>query len=152
MHATPDVLAPSVATLRAVTAPFQVSGAGADDVATHIVQTIQLQAIQGGGEAIIRLEPSHFGELSVAVRVEGGEVVARLEAAQPAVREWLQANQMSLRQGLADHSLTLSRLEVAAPPSDGRHSSQPQGQHANRQGQPRRQPRKPTDPTFELDA
>ena len=52
------------------------------------------------GEAHIRLQPDQFGQLSVSLRVESGQVVARLEADAPAVREWLQANHATLRSAL----------------------------------------------------
>ena len=41
----------------------------------------------------ITLEPQHFGELTVSLRVRWGQVVARLQADTPVIREWLQANQ-----------------------------------------------------------
>ena len=79
----------------------------------QIVQAIRLQWSRGVGEAHIRLDPEQFGDLTVSLRVERGQVVARLQADAPAVREWLQTNQHALHDGLAEHDLTLDRLEVA---------------------------------------
>jgi len=89
--------------------------------AAQIVQAIRLQWSQGGGEAHIRLQPEHFGEMTVSVKVDQGIVTARLQAEQPVAREWLQANQAQLRQALSTHNLTLERLEIAEPPAETRH-------------------------------
>jgi flagellar hook-length control protein FliK len=99
----------------------------------QIVQAIRLVWSRGIGEATIRLEPRHFGDLSVSLRVEQGHVALRLTAEVAAVRDWLQTNQAALRQGLADQHLTLDRLEVA-PSESGRHES------ARRDRQDERQP------------
>jgi flagellar hook-length control protein FliK len=83
--------------------------------ADQIVQALRLQLTRDGGEAHIKLDPQQFGDVSVRVRVEQGQVVARVEAEAAVVREWLQANQHVLRQSLAGQQLTLDRLEVNAP-------------------------------------
>jgi hypothetical protein len=114
--ATPAVvfpISPGPIVIGPVTAP------GLPDVpAPHnvdrIVQTIRLAWARGVGDAQIRLEPGRFGDLTVSLRVEHGQVIARLQSDVPAVREWLQANQATFRQGLADHHLDLNRLEVVA--------------------------------------
>lgn len=99
--------------------------------ADQVVQALRLQWARGVGEAHIRLQPDQFGQLSVSLRVEAGQVVARLEADVPAVREWLQANQGSLRVALADHHLELDRLEVSEPVAD------PDARRENRDDRPR---------------
>lgn len=81
----------------------------------QIVQSLRLQWAQGGGDALIKLDPQHFGELRIALKVERGQVSARLEAEAPVVREWLQTNQAALKGALAEQNLTLERLEVTAP-------------------------------------
>jgi flagellar hook-length control protein FliK len=87
------------------------------DLATQIVQSLRMQWTAGGGTAQIQLEPSHLGEMTISLHVsQTGEVDARLEAASPVVREWLQTNQQALKSALAEHHLTLDRLEVAEPP------------------------------------
>ncbi|MEO8071029.1 MAG: flagellar hook-length control protein FliK, partial [Acidobacteriota bacterium] len=121
----------------------------AESPAAQIVQSIRMQVAQGVGEATIQLSPRYFGDLSVSVRVEDGEVVARLQASQAGVREWLHANQSSLRQGLAEHNLTLTRLEVTDQPAESRDSRPSDGQQPQGGRRPRQQPRKPTDATFE---
>jgi flagellar hook-length control protein FliK len=115
-----------------------------EETATQIVQAIRLQVTQSGGEATIRLEPKHFGELSITVRVEQGQVNARLQAESPVVREYLQSHQNLLRDSLADQQLTLGKFEVAEPPAESRHgerrSSEERAFAGDRQPQRRRQP------------
>ena len=120
--------------------------------ADQIVQTIRMQWARGGGEAHIRLEPQQFGDLTVSVRVDQGQVVARLSADTPVIREWLQANQQLLRQSLAEHNLTLSKLEVSEPGNEPRHGTSRNSQEqASREGKPARRPKSPdTGETFEI--
>jgi flagellar hook-length control protein FliK len=99
-------------------------------LADQIVQSLRLQLTSGGGEAQLRLRPEYLGELTVKVVVEDGVVSARLEAAAPAVREWVERHEGVLRQALADHGLSLDTLSVheSAPADDAnqtfeRHSS-----------------------------
>jgi flagellar hook-length control protein FliK len=101
-----------------------------DSTAAQIVQTLRLVATGDGGEARITLDPNQFGQLSVSVRVEHGQVVARVEADQPIVREWLQSNQNQLRHQLAGQQLTLDRLEVREP-SESEPSARERREHAN---------------------
>jgi hypothetical protein len=123
----------------------------APETVDQIVQAIRLVWSRGVGEAQIRLQPDHLGEMSVSIRVEHGQVIARLQSDVPAVREWLQGNHAALRQGLADHNLSLDRFEVVAsedadrtPPRDQRDS--------RRDDDPRpRRPRRPSpDHVFDI--
>jgi len=79
----------------------------------QIVQSLRLQAIQGGGEARVHLRPEYLGELTVRVQVQNGVVTARLEAEVPAVREWIERHEVSLRQALGEHGLTLEALIIS---------------------------------------
>jgi hypothetical protein len=113
------------------------------ETANQIVQSLKLQWARGGGEAEIRLEPHHLGELKIALKVEDGRVNARLEAEAPVVREWLQTNQSLLKQSLAEQHLTLEGLEVVEPKetrdADRRErESAREGQPRGRQGRRRR--------------
>ncbi len=87
------------------------------ETATQIVQAIRMQMMRDGGEAHIRLDPRQFGDMTVRIRVDHGQVTARVEADAPVVREWLQNNQHVLRQNLAGQHLTLDRLDVREPPA-----------------------------------
>lgn len=86
-----------------------------DTTVQDLVQSLRLRVLDGGGEATIRLEPQHFGDVRVSLRVDDGQVVARVVAESSAVRDWLQNNQSWLRAQLAEQQLTLDRLEVREP-------------------------------------
>ena len=122
--------------------------------AAQIVQTIQLAWFRHGGEARITLDPEQFGDLSVAMRVDRGVVVARLQADAPQVREWLHANVDTLRAGLAEHHLRLDHLEIAATDdargSENSEAGQRHGNHPS--SHPRRSRRHRPDQMFEIDA
>jgi flagellar hook-length control protein FliK len=115
---------------RASTTNAAAAHALPESTAAQIVQTLRLVATADGGEARITLDPNQFGQLSVSVRVEHGQVVARVEADQPVVREWLQSNQNQLRHQLASQQLTLDRLEVREP-SESESSARERREHAN---------------------
>jgi flagellar hook-length control protein FliK len=115
-----------------------------EETANQIVQAIRLQITRHGGEATIRLEPKHLGELSITVRVDQGQVSARLQAESPVVREYLQSHQNLLRDSLADQQLTLGKFEVTEPPAEARsgdrRSPEERAFSGDRQQQRRRQP------------
>ena len=50
--------------------------------------------------------------MTVSLRVEQGNVEARITAGNPVVAEWLQANHDSLRESLQASGLTLDHLHV----------------------------------------
>jgi len=148
--------APAVTTLDTVDVP----AAMARDIDTHvpaqIVQSIRLQAINGGGEAIIRLNPDYLGEVVVAVKVEQGSVIAALQAETPAVRQWAERNESVLRQALAEQGLQLDRLTVADKGSEtetereGGHESREDAREKDSQQQPRRRRPQSDEATFEV--
>ena len=122
-------------------------------VPTQIVQAIHTQWSQGVGTARVTLQPDYLGSLSIDIRVDRGNVTAVLDASNSAVRQWIEGHEPLLRQGLADHGLTLDRLIVnkdqEPQPSTSDDGRQGQGQGDD---QPRRRrPRPtPTDQTFEV--
>ena len=81
-----------------------------------MVQAIRLHAIQGGGEARVRLRPEYLGEVVIAVKVEHGVVTASVHAATAEVRQWTQANEPLLRQALVEQGLHLERLTISGEP------------------------------------
>lgn len=137
-----------------VVAPEAVEAAVATELPAQVVQSIRIKAIDGGGEAIVRLRPDYLGELVVAVKVENGAVIAALQSEVPAVRKWVENNEATLRQALAEHGLQLARLTVSdeAPTAEGGergHRDQKEHQDES-QPQPRRQRKAAPDATFEV--
>lgn len=103
---------------------------------TPIVDAIRVQAGKGDGQVRLRLNPEFLGDVTVDVRVNGGTVVASVQAANADVREWLRTNEAVLRQTLADQGLHLERFVIAeeeTPP--GR--EQPDQQHESASDQQR---------------
>lgn len=90
------------------------------ELADQIVQSLRLHATSGGGEARVQLRPEYLGELTIRLVVDDGVVTARVEAELPAVREWIERHEVSLRQALGEHGLTLDALNV----SDGGQSEE----------------------------
>jgi flagellar hook-length control protein FliK len=78
----------------------------------QIVQAMRVQMRNGIGEARVQLEPEHLGAVTVALRIERGQVTATINAETPAVRQWLDSHQSVLRDALAEHGLQLTRFVV----------------------------------------
>lgn len=109
----------------------------------QIVQSLRLHMTSGGGEARVHLRPEYLGELTVRVVVDNGVVTARLEAEVPAVREWIERHEVSLRQALGEHGLTLDALIVSdtaeGEEAAARDPRQPRDEEAD---EPRARPRR----------
>ena len=150
-HPTPVAVAPHQAAAVTVRTdgpgltPGSASSPVDNELPDQIVQSLKLQATQGGGEARVLLRPEYLGELTVRVVVEHGVVTARLEADVPAVREWIERHEGSLRQALGEHGLKLEELVVSdkaerrdadgrdrEPHSDGRDRDEPSPQRRRR--------------------
>jgi flagellar hook-length control protein FliK len=82
------------------------------ETAQRLVQSLRMQFLRGGGDAVVQLRPEHLGAVTVSLRVEQGSVAAHVTAADPVVAEWLRAHQDSLRDGLQANGLTLDRLSI----------------------------------------
>jgi flagellar hook-length control protein FliK len=82
------------------------------DVTMQLVQSMRMQFRDGIGEAILKLKPEHLGAVSISLRVENGGLKANVQADMPAVRQWLESQQDTLRSALADHGLRLDRFDV----------------------------------------
>ena len=94
-----------------------------------LVQTMRVQVRQGIGDAVVRLKPEHLGEISIRLHVEQQNVSAVIRAEVPAVRQWLEQNEASLRQNLSQHGLQLDKFvvredESRREPSDSREELQ----------------------------
>ena len=123
-------------------------------VRTPIVNAIKVQADNGNGQVRLRLNPEFLGEVSVDVRVNGGSVVASVQASSADVREWLRTNEAMLRQTLADQGLHLERLvigEEEAQPGKEPPDHQQRDGSSDRQREWERRSRRPRDTgTFEV--
>jgi flagellar hook-length control protein FliK len=121
----------------------------------QIVQAIQLQSRSGIGEARLTLQPEYLGDVTIVLRVEDGGVTAHVSAAAADVRAWLGTNEAILRQGLAEHGLTLNRLVVSDQPADTSRDTKdgttPRQQQPEQHETPQQRPRpRPDNSTFEI--
>jgi flagellar hook-length control protein FliK len=116
--------------------------AEAQVVVPQIVKAISLQWKQGLGEARIRLEPEHLGEVRVSLRVQAGAVTAVVTAENPAVQAWIETGQQELKNALGEQGLRLQRFEVVVDPEGRRQSPEappdaaPRRQRRNSSGVP----------------
>jgi flagellar hook-length control protein FliK len=118
------------------------------DVALQIVQSLRVQFRDGIGEAVLRLKPEHLGSVAISLRIEDGGLKASVQAELPAVRQWLESQQDTLRSALAEHGLRLDRFDVEP---DGQRQASPEDhpERAPRKRQVRRSPQT-EQPVFEV--
>jgi flagellar hook-length control protein FliK len=112
-----------------------------------MVQTMRVMVRDTVSEATVHLHPEHLGEVTIQVRVDGKNVSAIVNAESAGVREWMQGQESTIRNGLSEHGLQLDRLVVQR---DGRQDRRQQGQP--QQGPRRRRGRDDADAqqTFEV--
>ena len=105
-------------------APLPSPGAGAlaadEQIANlqRMVQTMRVMVRETVSQATVRLRPEHLGEVTIDVRVDGTSVSAVIHSESANVREWMQGQESTLRNGLSEHGLHLEKLQVQR---DGRH-------------------------------
>jgi len=139
------------ATLNAagLTRPAQVTLPNEAATAQSIVQTLRLQAANGGGTAVITLTPKYLGAVTVSLRVSEGAVTATLQAENASVRMWMEANAPLLKEGLAERGLTLAEIVVAEPHEQHRQAEDQPRRHADERG-PTRRFRRREESSFEV--
>jgi flagellar hook-length control protein FliK len=111
LHRQPQAPA-TAASAPTAAVPDQAAAAPDGDTALQIVQAMRLQFRDGIGDAVVRLKPGHLGEVSISLRVDHQSVSATVHAEVPAVRQWLESQESSLRSGLADQGLHLEKFVV----------------------------------------
>jgi flagellar hook-length control protein FliK len=84
----------------------------ASDNVDRVVQSMQVGVKSGVMEATVRLRPEYLGDVTIQLRVEGSGVTAIVRAEAPAVRQWLESQEQTIRSGLAEHGLELTRLVI----------------------------------------
>jgi len=117
------------------------------DVALQIVQSMRMQFRDGIGEAVLTLKPEHLGSVSISLRVENGGLKANVQAEMPAVRQWLESQQDTLRSALAEQGLRLDRFDVE--PDAQRQQADDQGQREQSRKR-QAQKREAEQPVFEV--
>ncbi len=133
------LLASSAGNPEAPRASSSLSAETGEQVSSQVVQSLRTQLRGGIGEAVVRLRPEFLGEVTITIRVERGAVEASVKAELPAVREWLEAQEATVRQNLSEQGLSLTRLRVEP---DGERQPGQGGEEPHPQGRQPRQPRK----------
>jgi flagellar hook-length control protein FliK len=96
----------------------------AENVA-RLVQSMRVLVRDGVSEATVHLRPEHLGDVRIAIRLDGRTVLATVHAESAGVREWLHAQESTLRAGLAERGLDLDRLVVERDPRHERREPPP---------------------------
>ena len=119
------------------------------DMTLQIVQSMRMQFRDGIGEAVLRLKPEHLGSVSISLRVENGGLKANVQADIPAVRQWLESQQDTLRSALAEHGLRLDRFDVEPDAQRQQAGDNPRDEQSTRRRQ-RRRIAQDDEPVFEV--
>jgi len=119
------------------------------DVTLQIVQSMRMQFRDGIGEAVLKLKPEHLGAVSISLRVENGGLKANVQADMPAVRQWLESQQDTLRNALAEHGLRLDRFDVEPDGQRQQAGENPRDEPSTRRRQQRRTAQN-DEPVFEV--
>jgi hypothetical protein len=90
------------------------------DVASQIVRAAHLQWRDGVGEARLRLNPEHLGEVTITLRVEQGAVFASIRAESQATLQAIQARQQELQAALEAQGLHLDHFVTSADADEQR--------------------------------
>ena len=119
------------------------------DVTLQLVQSMRMQFRDGIGEAVLRLKPEHLGSVSISLRVENGGLKANVQADMPAVRQWLESQQDTLRSALAEQGLRLDRFDVEPDAQRQQADDQARDEQSTRRRRPRRTAQD-EEPVFEV--
>lgn len=78
----------------------------------QVVRGLALALRQGGGSVTMKMHPENLGTVTVRLRVDGGEVRARLETTEESARRLLMDSTDELRAALEARGLRVERIEV----------------------------------------
>jgi flagellar hook-length control protein FliK len=126
---------------------------GTDADAQQVIRSMRLQWNGSVGEAQLRLQPEHLGQVLVSVRVDQGNVSATLHADSATAQQWIQTHEQELRQALQDQGLRVTQFQVTSNSDDRSQGDQPQrGQQQDDQqpARPRTERTDPNAPKFEV--
>jgi flagellar hook-length control protein FliK len=78
-----------------------------------IIHNAQLLASKGGGEMHMTLKPDHLGEIQLKVAMEGNHVNVQMVTERGEVKKLIEQSVHELRHGLAQHDLSMAKLDVS---------------------------------------
>lgn len=79
----------------------------------NIVNNAQMLAQKGGGEMKLTLRPDHLGEIQLKVALEGSRVDVQMVTERNDVKKMIEQGVQELRNGLAQHNLSMEKLDVS---------------------------------------
>jgi flagellar hook-length control protein FliK len=123
------------------------------DIVPQLVRAMRTHFRAGVGEARIRLNPEHLGEVRLSIRIDGDRVSALLQVERPEVQKAIESQSDSLRTGLAAQGFTLEHLSVNRDEQPRQSANNEPEQRGRERGQPppqRRARKREDDQEFEL--
>ncbi len=78
-----------------------------------IINNAQMLAQKGGGEMKMTLKPEHLGEIQLKVAMDGPRVDIQMVTERSEVKKLIEQGAHELRHGLAQHSLSMEKLDVS---------------------------------------
>ena len=78
-----------------------------------IINNDQMLATKGGGEMHMTLKPDHLGEIQLRVAMEGNHVNVQMVTERTEVKKLIEQSVHELRHGLAQHDLSMNKLDVS---------------------------------------
>lgn len=123
------------------------------EIVPQIVRAMRTHFRAGVGEARIRLNPEHLGEVRLSIRIDGDRVSALLHVERPEVQKAIESQSDSLRTGLAAQGFTLEHLSVNRDEPARQSANNEPEQRGRERGQPppqRRARKREHDQEFEL--
>jgi flagellar hook-length control protein FliK len=84
----------------------------AKSVMDQVVKGAALQVRGDTSEMHIKLIPESLGEVTISVRMEGGQMQAQIDVSHAAVKAALESNMPQLREALNSHGIDVQRLDV----------------------------------------
>jgi flagellar hook-length control protein FliK len=107
----------------------------ARNVIDQVVKEAALQVRGESSEMRIRLVPASLGEVTLSVRMEGGQMQAQIDVSSAAVKAALESNIGQLRDALGSRGIDVQRLDVYhSGQSLTRDTGGDQGDRSRRQG------------------
>jgi flagellar hook-length control protein FliK len=117
------------------------------DLPQQLVRAAHLQWRDGVGEARLRLNPEHLGEVTISLRVEQGAVLASVKAESASTLQLIQLRQQELQSGLETRGLHLDHLVLMTNADERRQRREYQPPRSPR---PNRRNRDEDSPRFEV--
>lgn len=96
-----------------------LSTAQAHDVVDQVIKGISVRVGETTQEMRIALKPESLGNVVLQVKMEDGQMQARIDVTQPAVKAAVEAQMTDLRQALQANGINVDRIDVVASSQSG---------------------------------